>query len=264
MEALAGAGQVSVFDGQRSVVFANGSLAGSSVLFIAVVADPAAPFPRARRGEVGVEEGWAIAQLVRRTIAADPQEARRPIVAVVDVPGQAYGRIEESLGIHLSCAAAVHAYADARLAGHPVVAFLAGGAMSGAFLAHGYQANRIVALNDRNVTVQAMGKQAAARITRRSVEEVEALGDSALPMSYRVDAFDRLGLVHALVRNVNADSPDRGDIAMVKAALAAAIADVHDSGRRDLLCRLESRQARETRHASIEVRRLLAEQWRET
>ena len=42
--------------------------------------------------------------------------------------------------------------------------------MSGAFLAHGYQANRILALDAEGIAVHAMGKEAAARVTRRSVE----------------------------------------------------------------------------------------------
>ena len=55
-------------------------------------------------------------------------------------------------------------YARARLAGNPVIALLVGKAMSGAFLAHGYQAQRIIALRDPGVMVHAMGKAAAARI----------------------------------------------------------------------------------------------------
>src|SRR5262249_39686796 len=146
------------------------------------------------------------------------------IIAIVDVPSQAYGRREEQLGIHLALAAAADAYATARLSGHPIIALLVGGAMSGAFLAHGYQSNRIVALNDPSVLVQAMGKQAAAGTTRRRVEEVEALGDTAPPMSYRVDTFARFGLVDALIEDVNADAPTAQDIARVRAVLAVQLA----------------------------------------
>ena len=42
---------------------------------------------------------------VRHAIAADLDGARRPIIAIVDVSSQAYGRREELLGIHLACAA---------------------------------------------------------------------------------------------------------------------------------------------------------------
>ncbi|SUG52965.1 malonate decarboxylase, gamma subunit [Salmonella enterica subsp. arizonae] len=81
--------------------------------------------------------------MVSETIAADADNAvKRPIVAVIDVPSQAYGRREEGFGIHQALAGAAAAYANARLAGHPVIGLIVGKAMSGAFLAHGYQANR--------------------------------------------------------------------------------------------------------------------------
>ena len=81
--------------------------------------------------------------------AAAPR--RRAIVAVVDLPSQAYGRIEEMAGLHQTIAAAVDAYAAARVAGHPVVAIVVGKALSGGFLAHGLQAQQILALDDPGV-----------------------------------------------------------------------------------------------------------------
>jgi malonate decarboxylase gamma subunit len=266
IEALARPAPVVSFGGQHSVVFASSSLSGSNAVFVSIVPDPRARFPRARNGEMGVEEGWAVAQLVRDTIAEDREARRRPIITVVDVPGQAYGRVEESLGIHLACAAAVHAWADARLAGHPVIALLVGNALSGAFLAFGYQANRIVALDDPKVLVHAMGRQASSRITRRNVaeiEEIENLGEKALPMSPRIDTLARFGLLHALIEGVDADAPSAVDVNRVKAALSAALDDIRSAGRTDLGQRLESEAARTMRRASVEVRRRLADQWQD-
>jgi malonate decarboxylase gamma subunit len=180
-EALTGGAGV-IASGLRSVCVADADLGGQPARFIAVVPDAQNRFPRARTGEVGIDEGWALALHVRHAIAADHDAARRPIIAVVDVSSQAYGRREELLGIHLACAAAADAYASARLAGHPVISLLVGKAMSGAFLAHGYQANRIIALDSPEVMVHAMGKQAAARVTRRSVAELEMmLGETFAP-----------------------------------------------------------------------------------
>ena len=69
-------------------------------------------FPRANDNVVGLEQGWLLARTVRKAIAEDAQSGtRRPIVAIVDVKSQAYGYREETLGIHLACAAAVDAYA---------------------------------------------------------------------------------------------------------------------------------------------------------
>ncbi len=259
LAALAG-GEGRLPEGPASVRVVDAPLGGEMARFLAVVPDPGGRFPRARGGEVGLDEGWALARHVRAALAADAGGRPRPIVAVVDVAGQAYGRREELLGIHLACAAAADAYATARLAGHPVVALLVGHAMSGAFLAHGYQASRILALDDPGVLVHAMGKAAAARITRRSVAEVEALGEAVLPMSYLVDRWARLGLAHQLIQGVDADAPSPEDVARVAAALAAAVVDAR-AGARDLGNRLTSAAARATRAATLEVRRRMQAQW---
>jgi malonate decarboxylase gamma subunit len=245
----------------RSVCVADAPLGGQAARFIAVVPDAQNRFPRARGGEVGLDEGWALAHHVRATIAEDKDGARRPLIAIVDVSSQAYGRREELLGIHLACAAAADAYASARLAGHPVIALLVGKAMSGAFLAHGYQANRIIALDSREVMVQAMGKQAAARVTRSSVEEMEKLGERIAPVAYDIRSYASLGLLHKLIEGIDADSPSRADVGRVREELVGAITDAR-AGAPDLASRLSSAAARKMRAASIEVRRRLAEQWR--
>jgi len=258
-EALTGdAGAIA--SGLRSVCVADADLGGQPARFIAVVPDAQNRFPRARTGEVGIDEGWALAFHVRHAIAADRDAARRPIIAVVDVTSQAYGRREELLGIHLACAAAADAYASARLAGHPVISLLVGKAMSGAFLAHGYQANRIIALDSPEVMVHAMGKQAAARVTRRSVAELEMLGETFAPMAYDIRSFAKLGLLYKLISGIDADAPERTDVERVRAELCRAIADTR-AGTHGLASRLTSPAARESRVASIEVRRRLAEQW---
>jgi malonate decarboxylase gamma subunit len=258
-EALTGGPGV-IASGLRSVCVADADLGGQPARFIAVVPDAQNRFPRARGGEVGIDEGWALALHVRHAIAADRDAARRPIIAVVDVSSQAYGRREELLGIHLACAAAADAYASARLAGHPVISLLVGKAMSGAFLAHGYQANRIIALDSPEVMVHAMGKQAAARVTRRSVAELEMLGETFAPMAYDIRSFAGLGLLYQLISGVDADTPEQTDVERVRAELLRAIADTR-AGPHGLASRLTSPAARESRAASIEVRRRLAEQW---
>jgi malonate decarboxylase gamma subunit len=259
LSALAGPG--TAVEGTSTVWTADALLGGETARFIAVVPDPANRFPRARHGEVGLEEGWGLAAAVRTVIEADRDSAKRPIVAVVDVTSQAYGRQEEMLGIHLACAAAADAYAAARLAGHPVVALLVGKAMSGAFLAHGYQANRILALADDGVLVHAMGREAAARVTRRTVAELDRLGEQVPPMAYGIRAYAGLGLLHGLIEGVSAEAPGTADVERVQAELAAAVADIRAGGNRDLSSRLASPEARQGRAASIEVRRRLAEQW---
>jgi malonate decarboxylase gamma subunit len=249
-------------DVPASVRVAAGILGDEPACFLAVVPDAAARFPRARAGEVGLEEGWALAQQVRAVMAADDGALPRPLIAIVDVTSQAYGRSEELLGIHQACAAAVDAYASARLAGHPLIALLVGRAMSGAFLAHGYQANRILALDAPGVLVHAMSAEAAARVTRRSLAELRELSGRILPMAYEVRSVARLGFIDELIGGVQADAPTSADIERVRASLRAAIAAAR-AAPRDLAHRLTSTAARQTRAASIAVRRRLAEEWDE-
>ena len=240
---------------------ADAPLGDTTARFIAVVPDPDNRFPRATDNVVGLEQGWLLARAVRDAMEADRDApVKRPIVAIVDVKSQAYGRREELLGVHLACAAGVDAYASARLAGHPVIALIVGPAMSGAFLAHGYQANRIIALDADGIAVHAMGKEAAARVTRRSVEGLDELGDRVLPMSYKMSAYAKLGLLHELIAGINADAPGREDIGRVRSSLIAAIDDARKSPR-DLSSRLQSADAKRIRAASIEVRKRMAEQW---
>ncbi|MFC3690631.1 biotin-independent malonate decarboxylase subunit gamma [Chenggangzhangella methanolivorans] len=242
--------------GPPSVLAADAPIGGESVRIISVVPDPENRFPRAREGEVGLDEGWGVAARVREVLGGET----RPVLAVVDVPSQAYGRAEELFGIHLACAAAADAYASARLAGCPVVSLIVGRALSGAFLAHGYQANRVLALDDPGVSIHAMGKQAAARVTKRTVEQLEKLGEEILPLAYDVRSFAKLGLVHELIGGVDADAPGPDHVAKVAERISAAIADARQ-GPRDLSSRLTSEAARENRTASIRVREALAAQW---
>jgi malonate decarboxylase beta subunit len=247
--------------GVGSVLVGDSDLGENQVLYLAVVPDSENRFPRARSGELGLQEGWILAKYIHEVIDAGSQEAQRPIVAIVDVPSQAYGRREELLGIFLACAAAANAYAAARFAGHPVISLVVGRALSGGFLAHGYQSNRILAFDDPGVTIHAMGKEAAARVTKRSVAELDELAVKVLPLSYDVRAYAQLGILHRLIQGVNADAPTGIDIAKVRKVLEEAIADARLRPR-DLSNRLASAEARQTRKASIEVRRLLVAQWR--
>lgn len=257
--ALAGPAKA-IDTGLGSLLVADAPLAGELVRLLAIAPDPQNRFPRARHGELGLEEGWALAGHVRDAIAADTSGVKRPILAIVDVQSQAYGRLEALLGIHLSLAAAVDAYAAARMAGHPVVALIVGTALSGGLLAHGAQAHRLLALDDPGVVIHAMRKQSAARVTRRTVEELDELGKTVLPMSYNVRQYAKLGLLHELIAGIDADSPSAEQVGRVKERVAAAIADIRKHPG-DLTSRLDNPEAQAHRGASIEVRRRLAEQW---
>jgi malonate decarboxylase beta subunit len=243
-----------------SVLCADGTVGDERARFLAVVPDPEARFPRAREGELGLEEGWALARYVREIVAEDGGD-RRALVAVVDVPGQPYGYREELLGLHLALASAVDAYATARLVGHPVVALVVGQAISGAFLAHGMQANRILALEDPGVTVQVMSKRSTARVTQRSVDELDEIAEEVPATAYDITSFARLGALHRLIEGVDADEPGAEDVETVRDALAEAISSARHDGSTDLSGRLASPEAHQHRSASLRVRERLAEEW---
>ncbi|AIZ32720.1 MULTISPECIES: biotin-independent malonate decarboxylase subunit gamma [Pseudomonas] len=240
-----------------SVQVIDAELDNRPARFIAVVPDAHNPFPRARNGEVGLLEGWGLAKAVDDAVQADRDGDKRVLVALIDVPSQAYGRREEALGIHQALAGAVEAYAQARLAGHPVIGLLVGKAMSGAFLAHGYQAQRLIALDDEGVMVHAMGKAAAARITLRSVEALEALAAEVPPMAYDLDSYASLGLLHQRVSVTSAEAPTAQDVARVRDVLIEAVRDIGTCT--DLSVRLQGQH----RSASRAVRQRLRAQWQE-
>ena len=246
----------------KSVLTADAPLGTDHARFLCVVPDPRARFPCARQGQVGLEEAYTLAARVREVTELDKNTTRRPIIAIVDVKSQAYGRREETAGIFLAAAAAADAYGSARLAGHPLIALVVGHAISGGFLTHGYQANRILAFDDDGVMIHAMHKEAAARITRRSVQELEKLGQTIAPLSYDIKDYAKLGLLYKLLHVENPAKPSDQEILKVKNELIAAIADAR-SKPIDLRSRRESAEALQTRKASNRVRAKMEEQWRE-
>ena len=246
----------------NSVLTADAPLGKDHARFLCVVPDPHARFPCARHGEVGLEEAFTLATRIREVIEQDKNTIKRPIVAIVDVKSQAYGRREETAAIFLAAAAAADAYGSARLAGHPIIALVVGHALSGAFLTHGYQANRILAFDDDGVMIHAMHKEAAARVTRRSVDELGKFAKEIAPMSYDIRDYAKLGLLYKLLHVENPEKPSPHEIRSVQAELVGAIADARTSPV-DLRNRLESKEAREMRKASILVRTKLEAQWLE-
>jgi malonate decarboxylase gamma subunit len=243
-----------------SVLTADARLGEDTARFLCVVPDPKARFPCVRRGEVGLEEAYTLSTRVREVIDHSKNVKKRPIVAIVDVKSQAYGRREETAAIFLAAATAADAYASARMKGHPVIALIVGHAFSGGFLAHGYQANRILAFDDDDVVIHAMHKEAAARITLRSVADLDRLGHEVPPMSYDVRDYAKLGLLHKLLHIQDPDTPAPATVAQIQKELIDAIAGAR-AGSTDLRNRLESKDAREMRKAGLAARAYMEKQW---
>src|SRR5580658_4158656 len=249
----------------NSVLAATAAIESESALFLCVVPDNDSRFPCARDGQVGLEEAFALATHIRAVMSEDrdkSRETKRPIIAIVDVKSQAYGRREETAGIFFAAATSADAYASARIAGHPVISLVAGHAFSGGFLTHGYQANRILAFDDAVIVIHAMHEEAAARITRRSVAELEKLGNEIAPMSYDVRDYAKLGLLYKLLHVDDPQHPTTADIEAIRHDLIDAIQDTR-RGATDLSNRLESDAAKQTRKAGIAVRTALEAQWQD-
>jgi malonate decarboxylase gamma subunit len=248
-----------------SVLVSDALIGDDNARFLCVVPDPDSRFPCARHGEVGLEQAYTLAARIREVMKADnerPSEKRkkRPIIAIVDVKSQAYGRREEIAGIHLAAATAADAYATARFASHPVITLIVGQAISGGFLTHGYQANRLLAFADNEVLIHAMHKEPAARITRRTVAQLESLAKTVTPLSYDVRDYAKLGLLYNLLQVSNPDAPSTEEISLVRNAVIEAIDDAR-KGPFDLRNRFESEDAQTARKASRLIRARLEEQW---
>jgi malonate decarboxylase gamma subunit len=249
----------------HSVLVADAPIGDENARFLCVVPDPGSRFPCARHGEVGLEQAYSLAARIREVMRADnerPTEKskKRPIIAIVDVKSQAYGRREEIAGIYLAAATAADAYATARFAGHPVITLIVGQAISGGFLTHGYQANRLLAFDDNEVLIHAMHKEPAARITRRTVAQLESLAKTVTPLSYDVRDYAKLGLLYKLLHVSNPEAPSTEEISLVRNAVTEAIADTR-KGPFDLRSRFESEHAQTARKASRLIRARLEEQW---
>jgi malonate decarboxylase gamma subunit len=252
-----------------SVLVADAIIGDENARFLCVVPDANSRFPCACLGEVGLEQAYTLAARIREITGRDElplvravsgSVAKPPIIAIVDVKSQAYGRREEIAGIHLAAAAAADAYATARFAGHPVITLIVGQAISGGFLTHGYQANRLLAFADDDVLIHAMHKEPAARITRRTVAQLESLAKTVTPLSYDIRDYAKLGLLYKLLPVLNPENPSADEITLVRNAIAEAIADTR-KGPTDLRSRFESEAARTARKATQLVRTRLEEEW---
>lgn len=244
-----------------SVLYGSGRVGEQEACFLAVVPNTEAKYRRATDGEFGLEEGWKLAEYINSIVAEDKNRRKRPIVAIVDTPSQAYGYNEEMAGIHLSCAAAVDAYATARMEGHPIITLIVGKAISGAFLSHGMQGNRIIALDDDHVQVQVMSKESAARVTLRTVEEVERAAETVPATGYDIHSFTKLGALDELVHIDSPEAPDTKDKKLIEQHILSQLTDVQEKGL-DINHRWKTSQAvKEGRVASIKVRKKMEEQW---
>lgn len=160
-------------------------------------------FPVVFGGVIGLEEGYKMATAVYRTMEVDkdkPLAEKRPIVLVVDTPGNGPGKMEEIAGMNKSTGGYQLALAEARKAGHPIIAMVIGRAISGAFLCHGLQADHILALSKEYGTmIHVMPITSISRITKMDIERLEELSKTNPVFAAGVDFFYKLGGVQEIV-----------------------------------------------------------------
>ena len=190
--------------------YGPGSVVGTALIYgrkATIIANDAMAFndrfPVVFGGVIGLEEGYKMAMAVYKTIEADhnkPLAEKRPIVLIVDTPGNGPGKLEEITGMNKSTGGYQLALAEARKQGHPIVAMVIGRAISGAFLCHGLQADHILALaKDYGTMIHVMPITSISRITKMDIERLEELAQSNPVFAAGVDFFYKLGGVQEIV-----------------------------------------------------------------
>lgn len=160
-------------------------------------------FPVVYFGIIGMEEAYKMASAVYETIEADrekPIAEKRPLLLIVDTPGNGPGKVEEIFGMNKATGAYQLALAEARKQGHAVIAMVIGRAISGAFLCHGLQADHILALpKECGTMIHVMPLTSISRITKMDIERLEELSQESPVFAAGVDFFYRLGGVEEIV-----------------------------------------------------------------
>ncbi|WP_337997526.1 biotin-independent malonate decarboxylase subunit gamma [Oleispirillum naphthae] len=190
-------------------VVGTAELDGKPVTVIANDADAFnEKFPVVYAGVIGMEEAYKMAQAVYATVAADaakPKAEKQAIVLVVDTPGNGPGKTEEIFGMNKATGAYQLALAEARIAGHPIVAMVIGRAISGAFLCHGLQADQILSLDAKFGTmIHVMPLTSISRIVKKDIEVLEKLAEGNPVFAAGPQFFYRLGGVEEIVPTIEA------------------------------------------------------------
>jgi malonate decarboxylase gamma subunit len=165
-----------------------------------------AKFPVVYAGIIGLEEGYKMSLAVYHSIKVDtgkPLAEKRAIVLIVDTPGNGPGKQEEIFGMNKATGAYQMALAEARKAGHPIVALVVGRAISGGFLCHGMQADHILSLSSRfGAMIHVMPITSIARITKLDIEWLQELASNNPVFAAGPDFFFRLGGVEELIDSI--------------------------------------------------------------
>lgn len=203
VENQAGNAQIPEAYGPGAVV-GTATLDGRPVTVLANNAQAVNPrFPVVYFGIIGMEEAYKMAAAVYESILADqgkPVGEKRPLLLIVDTPGNGPGKVEEIFGMNKATGAYQLALAEARKRGHAVIAMVIGRAISGAFLCHGLQADHILALpKEYGTMIHVMPLTSISRITKLDIEQLEELAQQSPVFAAGAEFFYRLGGVEEIV-----------------------------------------------------------------
>lgn len=214
-----------------SAVIGSAALNGELCTVIASDAMTANPkFPVVYAGIIGLEEGYKMTLAVYHSIKADrdkPLGEKRPLLLIVDTPGNGAGKQEEIFGMNKATGGYQLALAEARKAGHPIVALVVGRAISGGFLCHGLQADHVLSLGPQfNTMIHVMPITSISRITKLDIEWLQELSKDNPVFAAGPDFFYQLGGVEELIDSI--ESMRERVIAHVTEVRAKKNAGQHD------------------------------------
>lgn len=105
--------------------------------------------------------------------------------------------------------------------------------------------------------VHAMGKESVARVTLRSVDELEQLASSIPPMAYDIESYATLGLLSELLSVENPEQPTNDDLLLARnRQLLKRLKKLMLSNREDW-----NKDCMAKTVKCLKVRELLREQW---
>jgi len=173
-------------------------------------------------GIMGMEECYKFCQAIYATMDADkdkPMEKKRPIILLIDTPGNSPGKSEEIVGMTKATASYQFALEDARHAGHPVIGMIVGRAISGAFLCHGLLSDRILSLpKEYGTIIHVMPTTSIAVITKIPLERLNELVKTNPVFASGAEFVFKLGTLNEIV-----DTPDD-----IRDALLRNVSEIRD------------------------------------
>ena len=120
----------------------------------------------------------------------------------------------------------------------------------------------MIALNNKEITVQAMSKESAARVTKRSVAEIEAAAEKVPAIAYDINNYTKLGAIYHFLEDITDQAASEQNVSKVIEAINEAIQDVRNTNDTMLTNRYTNETAKTFgRVETNKVRAKMDEEW---